>query len=48
VGATVISGVNSPPVPEPAEHVLDLVALFVEHRIMVLNLSRFRWYLRVI
>jgi hypothetical protein len=30
VGATVVSGMDAPPVLEPAEHVLDSVALFVE------------------
>jgi hypothetical protein len=30
VGATVISGVDAPPVLDPAEHVLDLVALSIE------------------
>ena len=32
--ATVVSSVNSAPVLEPAKHVLDLVALFVERRIV--------------
>ena len=30
MGATVVSGVDAPPVLEAAEHVLDFVALFVE------------------
>ena len=30
MGAAVISGVDSPPIFEPSEHVFDLVALFVE------------------
>ena len=30
MGATVVSGVDAPPVFEPAEHVLDFVALSVE------------------
>ena len=34
MGATVVSGVDAPPVFEPSEHVLDLVALFVEDDVM--------------
>ena len=30
VGASVVSSVDAPPVLEPAEHILDLVALTVE------------------
>jgi hypothetical protein len=30
VGAPVVSGVDAAPIFEPAEHVFDLVALFVE------------------
>jgi len=31
VGASVVAGVDAPPVLEPAEHILDLVALAIEH-----------------
>jgi hypothetical protein len=34
VGATVVSGVNAPPVFEAPEHVFDLMALFVEGGVM--------------
>lgn len=34
MGAVIVSGVNSPPILEPAEHVFNLVALFVERGIM--------------
>jgi hypothetical protein len=34
VSAAIVSGVNSAPVLEPAEHVFDLVALFVERPIV--------------
>jgi len=35
VGASVVAGVDTPPVLEPAEHVLDLVALAVEGLVVV-------------
>lgn len=31
VGASVVARLNTPPVLESAEHVFDLVELFVEH-----------------
>jgi hypothetical protein len=34
MGATVIPGVDAPPVFEAPEHVFDLVALFVEDGVM--------------
>lgn len=34
VGASIVAGVDAPPVLEPAEHTLDLVPLTIEHRIM--------------
>ncbi len=34
MGAAVVAGVDAPPVLEFAEHVLDLVALAVEHPVM--------------
>jgi len=34
MGATVVSGVDAPPVFETPEHVFDLVALFVEDGVM--------------
>jgi hypothetical protein len=34
VGASIVAGVNSPPIHEPAEHVLDFVALSVKHAVM--------------
>ena len=34
VGATVVSGVDAPPIFEAPEHVFDFVALFVEHGVM--------------
>ena len=34
MGAAVVAGVDAPPVLELAEHVLDLVALSVEHPVM--------------
>ena len=34
MGATVISGVDAPPVFEAPEHVFDLMALFVEDGVM--------------
>ena len=34
MGATVVSGVDAPPVFEAPEHVFDLMALFVEHGVM--------------
>ena len=34
MGAAVVSGVDAPPILEPSEHVLDLVALLVEDGVM--------------
>ena len=34
MGAAVVSGVGAPPILEPFEHVLDLVALLVEDGVM--------------
>src|ERR1700742_3150749 len=34
MGAAVVSGVDAPPILEPCEHVLDLVALLVEDGVM--------------
>ena len=34
MGATVVSGVDAPPVFEAPEHVFDLMALFVEDGVM--------------
>ena len=34
MGAAVISGVDAPPIFEPAEHVFDLVTLLVEDGVM--------------
>lgn len=34
MGASVVAGVDAPPVLEPAEHILDLVPLTIEHPIM--------------
>ena len=34
MGASVVAGVNAPPVLEPAEHVLDLVPLTIEFAVM--------------
>ena len=34
MGATVVAGVDAPPVFEAPEHVFDLVALFVEDGVM--------------
>jgi hypothetical protein len=34
MGATVVSGVDTPPVFEAPEHVFDLMALFVEDGVM--------------
>ena len=34
MGATVVSGVDTPPVFEAPEHVFDLMALFVENGVM--------------
>ena len=35
MGASVVAGVNAPPVLEPSEHVLDLVPLAIECAIVV-------------
>ena len=35
MGASVVAGVNAPPVLEPSEHVLDLVPLAIEFVVMV-------------
>ena len=34
MSATVVSGVDAPPILETAEHVFDLVALFIEDGVM--------------
>ena len=34
MGASVVTGVDAPPVLEPAEHVLDLVPLAIENAVM--------------
>ena len=34
MGASVVTRVDAPPVLEPAEHVLDLVALAIEHAVV--------------
>ena len=35
MGASVVAGVDAPPVLEPSEHVLDLVALAIERAVVV-------------
>lgn len=34
MSASVVSGVNSPPVLELSKHIFDFVALFIERRVM--------------
>jgi hypothetical protein len=34
MGAAVVSGVDAPPILEPSEHCLDLVALLIEDGVM--------------
>ena len=46
MGATVVSGVDAPPVFEAPEHVFDLVALLVEDGIMRLALEGMQGVMR--
>ena len=34
MGAAVVAGMDAPPILQPAEHILDLVALSVERAVM--------------
>lgn len=34
MSASIVAGIDAPPVLEPAEHVLDLAPLTIEHPIM--------------
>jgi hypothetical protein len=40
VGASVVTGVDAAPVPEFAEHVLDPVALAIEHSVVGIGILR--------
>jgi hypothetical protein len=34
MGASIVAGMDAPPILEPAKHVLDLVTLLVENAVM--------------
>ena len=44
MGASIVSGVDAPPVFEAAEHVLDLMTLIVEDGVKALRFGALRLY----